>query len=376
MKKDDAQSVSKESTAQSVSKEDKINVVVGLLVVLAVFAVFTAVIVMAGNSRAGEIAYAGEAMRGSEQQFSYKPKNLKKGDTVTWFVDNQKMATYRYDGGDINFNYTPTKVGNSTVRVVAGRNNQSKTFFVGKPTLNITAKDMQITYGENIPQPEFTCEGLVCGDTEDCLNCQIECKTDKAACGTYQITLDATCDDYEICCKGGTLTVLPREITIKNGFEKVYDQTTAINSSNLQLDGVLEGDDVCAKGENLCFESKNVGTYKVNTQNVTLSGKDAANYVLCNQAEGKIVPKEISLQGLTVADKTYDGTTKARISKMGTLKGVCEGDSVAVGSLDVSFDGANIGTQKVTVKNVKLVGYDKDNYTVKDVSVNDANISK
>lgn len=367
MKKDDA---------QSVSKEDKVNVVVGLLVVLAVFAVFATIIVLAGSRRAGEIAHAGEAMRGSEQVFTYKPKNLKKGDTVTWFVDNQKMATYRYDGGDVNFNYTPTKVGLSTVRVVAGRSNQSKRIFVGKPTLNVTAKDMQITYGDEMPQPQFECEGLVCGDTPDCLNCQIECKTDKAACGTYQITLNAESSDYEICCKGGTLTVLPRELTIKNGFEKVYDQTTSINTANLQLEGVLEGDDVCAKAENLCFESKNVGTYKVNTQNIKLSGKDASNYVLCKQAEGKILPKEISLQGLTIADKTYDGTTKARISKMGTLKGVCEGDSVAVGSLDVSFDGANIGSQKVNVKNVKLVGYDKDNYTLKDVSVNDANISK
>ncbi len=361
---------------QYVSKEDKVNVVVGLLVVLAVFAIFTAIIVLAGNNRAGEIAYAGEAMRGSEQEFTYKSKNLKKGDMVTWFVDNQKMAAYRYDGGEVNFNYTPTKVGNSTVRVVAGRSNQSKTFFVGKPTLIVTAKDMQITYGEEMPQPQFECEGLVCGDTEDCLNCQIECKTDKAACGTYQITLNATSNNYEVCCKGGTLTVLPKELTIENGFEKVYDQSTAINTANLQLDGILEGDEVCAQADNLCFESKNVGTYKVNTQNITLSGKDATNYILCNQVEGKILPKEISLQGLTIADKTYDGTTKARISKMGTLKGVCEGDSVAVGSLDVYFDGADIGTQKINVKNVKLVGYDKDNYTLKDISVNDANISK
>lgn len=364
----------KKDNAKSVSAEDKISVVVGLLVVLAVFAVFTAIIVLAGSRRAGEIAYAGEAKRGSEQVFTYKPKNLKKGDTITWYVDSQKMASYRYDGGDIDFCYTPTKVGTSTVSVVAGKYNQTKTFFVEKPTLTVTAKDIQITYGDQLPQPEFECEGLVCGDSADCVECRFECG-DNASCGTYDITLDAVSENYEVCCKGGTLTVLPKELKITNRFEKVYDQTTKIDSSELILEGILENDEVCAKAENLSFESKNVGTYRIDTQNITLSGKDASNYVLCNQTEGRILPKEITLQGLTVADKTYDGTTKARISKMGTLKGVCEGDSVAVGSLDVSFGDANVGTQKVNVKNVKLVGYDKDNYTLKEVYVNDANIS-
>ncbi|MGN1040571.1 MAG: formyltransferase family protein [Candidatus Fimimonas sp.] len=97
--------------------------------------------------------------------------------------------------------------------------------------------------------------------------------------------------------------------------------------------------------------------------------------VICVVAYGKILPKEITLQGLTVADKTYDGTTKAGIAKMGTLCGVCEGDSVAVGSLEIAFDNANLGLHGVSVKNVKLVGYDKDNYVVKTVDVNNARIT-
>ncbi len=358
-----------------ITSEDRANFVIGFVAILAVFAIFTAIIVLSGNRSSGEIAYAGELTRGNEQVFTYKLQNVKKGDTVTWYVNDQEMESYVYNDGDIQFCYTPTEVGDSTVRVVAGKHCQSKTINVGKPLLTVEAKNIEITYGD-VPTLEYTCHGLVCGDTEDCVDCEITCENcDKLPCGEYAITLsNAVCDNYEVEFRNATLKVLPKEVKISNSLDKVYDQTAKLNSPTLILEGVLTGDDVYACADSICFESKNVGNYTLDTQDICLQGENASNYFLCKEAHGKILPKEITLQGLTIADKPYDGTTKAQISKMGVLKGVCEGDSVAVGSLDICFDNAYAGQQKICVKNVKLVGYDKDNYTVKNVDVKDAKI--
>ena len=376
----------KEKTKTKKQAEDRTDFIVGFVAIVAVFAVFTALIVLMGNRNVGEIAYAGETQRGNEQLFTYKTRNVKKGDTVTWFVNNQKVTSYVYNDGDVQFRYTPTEVGNFTVKVVSGKHTQSKVVKVGKPVLRVKAKDVEITYGEQIPQFEYVCNGLVCNDSDDCVTCKIACEAcdklstckscDRLPCGEYPITISsAECCNYQVETQNATLRVLPKEVRVTSGLEKSYDQSTTIVNPKIVLEGVLEGDEVFATAKSIRLESKNVGSYAINTADVLLQGKDGKNYFLCNETKGKILPKEITLQGLTVADKPYDGTTKATIAKMGTLSGVCEGDSVAVGSLEIAFDNAGVGLHEVRVKNVKLVGFDKDNYVVKTVNVDNARIT-
>ena len=375
----------KEKTKTKKTAEERTDFIVGFVAIVAVFALFTALIVLMGNRNVGEIAYAGETQRGNEQVFTYKTRNVKKGDTVTWFVNNQKVQSYVYDDGEVQFRYTPTEVGNFTVKVVSGKYTQSKVVKVGMPVLRLEAKDIEITYGEEIPKLEYACNGLVCNDAADCVTCKIACEScdkpscescERLPCGEYPITIsNVECCNYQVETQNATLRVLPKEVKVANSLEKVYDQTSTINNPKIVLSGVLEGDEVFATAKSIRLESKNVGSYTINTADVLLQGKDSKNYFLCKETKGKILPKEITLQGLTVADKTYDGTTKATIAKMGTLRGVCEGDSVAVGSLEIAFDNANLGLRNVSVKNVKLVGYDKDNYVVKTVDVNNARIT-
>lgn len=375
----------KEKTKTKKTAEERTDFIVGFVAIVAVFALFTALIVLMGNRNVGEIAYAGETQRGNEQVFTYKTRNVKKGDTVTWFVNNQKVQSYVYDDGEVQFRYTPTEVGNFTVKVVSGKYTQSKVVKVGMPVLRLEAKDIEITYGEKIPKLEYLCNGLVCNDAADCVTCKIACEScdnlscescERLPCGEYPITIsNVKCCNYQVETQNATLRVLPKEVKVANSLEKVYDQTSTINNPKIVLSGVLEGDEVFATAKSIRLESKNAGSYTINTADVLLQGKDSKNYFLCKETKGKILPKEITLQGLTVADKTYDGTTKATIAKMGTLCGVCEGDSVAVGSLEIAFDNANLGLHGVSVKNVKLVGYDKDNYVVKTVDVNNARIT-
>ena len=92
-------------------------------------------------------------------------------------------------------------------------------------------------------------------------------------------------------------------------------------------------------------------------------------------AYGNILPKEIQIDGLTIRDKQYDGTTRAQIERMGTLNGIIDGDSVAIGNLQLSFEQADVGTQQIKLDSISLIGADKDNYFVSGIDVEQATIN-
>ena len=345
--------------------------IVGIAAILAIVFMFVGLIAAVNRRTVGVIAYASEVRRGSACTLQYlKNDKLKKGDTVTWYVDGERVTSYVYDGESAEFVYTPTTVGTSTVSVVAGKYNKTATINVKKPLLTLTAKDITVTYGDEIPQTSFECSGLIGVDTTQSLGLNICCKADECHdVGVYEITFDEVdCADYEIAYNVGHLTIEPRQIEISTLLQKEYDQTNVLQCPSLELCGVLEGDEVCAVADELYFESKNVGEQAIVTQNIRLEGKNSANYTLKGELRGKILPKKITLEGLTVADKYFDGTTKANIEKPGKLKGVLDGDSVAIGNLDVSFEYAGIGDHKIKVKRISLVGLDKDNYVIESIN--------
>lgn len=355
-------------------KDDKTDFAIGLSVVLVIFAVFFGLIAFATSRTRGEIELSGNLRRGSEQTFFYRNTNLQQGDKVTWYVNGTRMTSYVFDGS-AEFAFVPEQAGNAVVKVRAGNFSQVKVVNVANPVLTVTAKNVETVYGEELPTLEYECEGWVEGEDESLLNCRLGYKNAVTGCGNFEIEVEASSESYEVVCRNGTLTVKPRELTLKNLPQKIYDQTTAIDSASIETEGALDGDDVEIAGE-WNFENKDAGLQKIDISKLTLAGADSANYTIAENIGGRILPREVSLNGLTVADKNYDGTTKAKIAKMGMLNGVLDGDSVAVGSLDVAFDAADIGTHKVNVSNVKLVGFDKDNYTLADVEVNDAEITE
>ncbi len=362
--------------SKTVSFEDRMDTIIGIVTVLIIFAIFGVLMWVASSRNVGEIVYASEVRRGNEQVFSYENDMVKKGDIVNWYVNNTRIKTYTYDGNDIDFVYTPQQEGDITIKVVAGKYNQSRTLQVKKPLLTITAQDITVTYGEEIPPLQYQYDGLLEDDTLESLNCNINCTTQCEGCGVYTIDVECSeCDGYEICCNNALLTVLPKELHITNDIVKVYDQTNVLENAQLQLEGILDGDDVTASADKLYFESKNVGVQNIVTANILLSGADCGNYVLCNDLVGEILPKSITLDGLKISDKNFDGTTKAKIEKLGSLQGVMDGDSVAIGKLDVSFDKATTGEHEIIVNDVTLVGLDKDNYTLENIYVPKAKIT-
>lgn len=167
------------------------------------------------------------------------------------------------------------------------------------------------------------------------------------------------------------ITAYTLNLTGLNG-DKIYDGTNLATFTQATLDAVFGGDDVSVDSSAVTatYADKNVGVDKAITLSglFGLTGTDAANYVLNQPSSltGTITPRAITVSGLTIADKVYDGTTAGIIAGTGTFGGAIAGDdlSINVGAIDVTFADKNVGTNKtIALSGVTLAGADAGNYT-------------
>ncbi|MDR3705825.1 MAG: YDG domain-containing protein, partial [Paludibacteraceae bacterium] len=109
-------------------------------------------------------------------------------------------------------------------------------------------------------------------------------------------------------------------------------------------------------------------------------GTDAANYTLSGQPTGLTASitassTTLTITGVTVSNKVYDGTTTATLTG-GTLVGVNPGDVVTLVAGTGVFSDKNVGTGKtVTVSGYTLSGANAGNYTVLQPTGLSANIT-
>ncbi|HEY9100555.1 beta strand repeat-containing protein [Chitinimonas sp.] len=171
---------------------------------------------------------------------------------------------------------------------------------------------------------------------------------------------------YRFASTSNTVTVNPVSLTVSGSAgSKVYDGTTNFNLAGTVLSGILAGDVVQAAGSG-SFLDKNVGTGKtINTANLALQGADAGNYALTTAGgtlTGDITPALLTLSNVVVANKAYDGNTKATLNSYG-LGGLIAGDDVRSAGGSGQFIDKNVGAGKlVTITGVQLSGLDAGNY--------------
>ena len=167
------------------------------------------------------------------------------------------------------------------------------------------------------------------------------------------------------------ITPFTLNISGLNG-DKIYDGTTSTVLQHSGLDAIFAGDEISLvdSAVTASYADKNVGASKAITLNgnFSLSGNDATNYTLNLPAAltGTISKRNITVDGLTIADKVYDGTTEAQISGAGTFGGAIAGDelSINVGQVSLQFADKNAGENKsVAMSGVTLTGADAQNYS-------------
>ena len=171
---------------------------------------------------------------------------------------------------------------------------------------------------------------------------------------------------------GVTANVTPAGLSIGglSAVDKTYDRTTAAVLQGTAAITPLGSDTVILDGTAIgTFATKTAGTNKaVTVSGLSISGQDAANYVLANPTGfvASILKRDLSVTGLSATDRVYDATTAVAITGTGVVTALL-GDSVTLaGSAVGTLADKNVGLAKaVTVSGLTLSGTDKDNYTLK-----------
>jgi len=176
---------------------------------------------------------------------------------------------------------------------------------------------------------------------------------------------------------GLTASVTARPVTISGigVSDKIYDGlTTAFLNGNAVLNGVLAADvlHVVLSGTPVAsFSTANAESNKtISISGYSLSGSAAANYSLTQPTglTAAIQPRALTVSGIGISDKTYDGSTSATITGTAVLYGVVAADAVNVvlgGATTAAFATADVGTGKsVTVNGFSITGSAASNYTL------------
>jgi len=149
---------------------------------------------------------------------------------------------------------------------------------------------------------------------------------------------------------------------------KVYDATTVASLSGGSLVGVKGNDtNELSLVQSGSFADKNVGTSKPVSAADTLTGSAATNYNLIqpNNLTGNITPASLTVSGLTVSDKFYDGSNVAYLTGNPMAHPLGHDDVSFAGAPDATFSSVNAGSHiPVNASNFTLIGADASNYSV------------
>ena len=166
------------------------------------------------------------------------------------------------------------------------------------------------------------------------------------------------------------ITKADLQVTGVTAIDKVYDATTAATLSGAATVTALLTDNVNVVGTGAgSFADKNVGNAKpVSITGFSLSGADANNYNVLQPTSvvANITPAPLTMSGIAISTKTYDGNTSATPDFSNVQKvGLFGNDDVTVTSVTGTFDNANAGTGKtVNLSAHQYGGADLSNYTI------------
>ena len=170
--------------------------------------------------------------------------------------------------------------------------------------------------------------------------------------------------------------ITPREITI-NGVTveatRAYDGTADAVITNIgTLSENFDGENLTIVKGTAFYNSKHIGINKtVSFADFALEGSAAGNYALTNQptaVKADITPRGITINGVTVeAAKTYDGTSDAVITNIGTPSENFDGENLTIGKGTATYADKNVGIDKtVYLSGFALTGSAAGNYMLID----------
>jgi len=148
---------------------------------------------------------------------------------------------------------------------------------------------------------------------------------------------------------------------------KTFDGTdTATVTSAGTLGGLVTGYTTVTPACTATFNSVTAGTGKTITAVYSISGTHAANYVKpvnsTYTTSGIINPKQLTISGTAINNKTFDGTNTATVTSAGTLSGLVTGYTTVTPACTATFNTATVGTGKAITAAYSISGTHAANY--------------
>lgn len=305
---------------------------------------------------------------------TFEDKNVGTGKTVT--------ITGIALGGADKDNYTLTSgSATATASITASSNitdttNKTQNVVVGVGTF------AEPTFtGVNVNGVAETVEGIVTYTIDGTSGMNYEAaeaalakktKDDKTVEVGYSFT--ASDSNYVNTPQAGAITVTMVDIVFEIGEGAITVDTNPVY-------GATWGDIVKADGSRITAkvgEDTVTGTYTVKDASVRPGAGSASWEVLFTGTLGDktytdvtvqtgtvtVKQKELTITGLSAADKPYDGNTTATVSGIAVLNGVLAGDTVTVTTGTAAFDSKNAGAQTVTFSGYGIEGASASNYVL------------
>ena len=229
-------------------------------------------------------------------------------------------------------------------------------YFVISPRLiNIIAKDVEITYGDEIPAEgnlRYDVEGTIFdGDLEIILGFDDVI----SGVGEYDI-IDKTIenDNYQINFAKGKLTIVPKEIKVViSNFEKIYGNSDPEFTFSFAPGAVVQGDEI--SGMITREEGETVGVYEL------ICELENPNYIIKMDKTTLTINKRHLTIVVSAKDKVFDGNTSVESTYL--IQNKVDGDDVDVEYI-AAFVSAGVSL-RTTVKIISstLIGETKENYT-------------
>jgi hypothetical protein len=137
---------------------------------------------------------------------------------------------------------------------------------------------------------------------------------------------------------------------------KTYDGTNSAGSVTLgDLSGFVGNERVTATASATALIGTDVGTYNTTVRYTLGDGANgglASNYTLAEtqNVEALITAKALSVTGVSILNKTYDGTNSAGSVTLGDLSGFVGNERVTATASATALIGTDVGTYNTTVR--------------------------
>jgi filamentous hemagglutinin family protein len=157
-------------------------------------------------------------------------------------------------------------------------------------------------------------------------------------------------------------SIVPRSVSATSASfaDKAYDGTTVASLSRVTFSGLVGGEELSFKPGTASFDTKDVGNDKPVAGSVVLAdgvGGLASNYVLSSggtvSGKASITPRPLTISGLTVTPKLYDGNTTATVTGA-SFAGLVANETLLAVPGPGQFDTKDVGSGKAVTAPVTL----------------------